>query len=178
MALAASSTTNRLSETAISRFSVSFSAFNASDIDCVNARSFVALGATRATFSGALGLLPPPPEVVPLLLQAAAMIATTTTRASSALLRSNFVPMMPPFLVRSRCAQASMSGSSTSSFVGLGQGSRLAESPGDHDERDDRQHGRRHRREVRGALRNDPKRLPREDDRRHHPVQERAGHDA
>src|SRR6266511_557109 len=94
MAAAASSTTNWLSDTAISRLSGPFSVFSASTIDCVNARSFGALGAMTATFSGVtagagdsaadvaggsvvLLLLPPPP-------QATATRATVATAAISA----------------------------------------------------------------------------------------------
>src|SRR6266542_4514021 len=117
MALAASSTTNWLSETAISRFSDPFRLFTASTMDWVNARSFVALGATMATFNVVVpppdGLPPPlgvPPPPPPLLLHAAATIARTATTAARRAHRNVrlFIPTSPrpglaPDLRRSLC---------------------------------------------------------------------------
>src|SRR6266496_1296529 len=86
MALAASSTTNRLSDTAMSRLYFDLSEFTASTIDWVNARSFVALGATMAILNGAAaaeGVVPPEPDLVVvlsfLLLHAAAISPSATT---------------------------------------------------------------------------------------------------
>jgi hypothetical protein len=52
MMLAASDTTYSFAETEIVRCSDDFRLSSALYIDCVKARSFVALGAMRATFSG------------------------------------------------------------------------------------------------------------------------------
>ena len=52
MMLAASDTTYSFAETEIFRFSDVFRLSRALYIDCVKARSLVALGATSATFSG------------------------------------------------------------------------------------------------------------------------------
>src|SRR6266545_3487998 len=87
MASAASATTNRLSETAMSRLYFDLSEFTASTIDWVNARSFVALGATMAILNGssaAEGVVPPEPVLVVvllafLLLHAAAISPSATT---------------------------------------------------------------------------------------------------
>jgi hypothetical protein len=54
MMLAASDTTYSYAETEIVRCSDDFRLSRALYIDCVKARSFVALGAMRATFSGAM----------------------------------------------------------------------------------------------------------------------------
>src|SRR5664279_5297952 len=51
MTFAAVATTNWLSETETSKLYFALREFSASTIDCVKARSFTALGATRATLS-------------------------------------------------------------------------------------------------------------------------------
>src|SRR6266511_3561232 len=88
-----------------------------STMDWVNARSFVALGATMATFNVVVpppdGLPPPlgvPPPPPPLLLHAAATIARTATTAARRAHRNVrlFIPTSPrpglaPDLRRSLC---------------------------------------------------------------------------
>src|ERR1041385_9175431 len=102
MALAASSTTNRLSDTATSRLYFDLSEFTASTIDWVNARSFVALGATMAILNGfaaAEGVVPPEPVFVVvlsfLLLHAAAISPNASTGTSTRVNRPNLDLPMP-----------------------------------------------------------------------------------
>src|SRR6266511_3498822 len=94
MASAASATTNRLSEMAMSRLSFDLSEFTASTIDWVNARSLVALGAMMATLKGsaaAPGVVPPVLVLgLSSLLHAAATNASATTGIITRVKRKNF----------------------------------------------------------------------------------------
>jgi hypothetical protein len=97
MALAASSTTNLLSEIEICRFSEVFSEFSASTIDCVNARSLTALGATTATLNTPAAAeeedVVPPPVVDGDEVMTARTTATIATRAP---LDTNTFTSIPP----------------------------------------------------------------------------------
>src|ERR1039458_3923387 len=90
MMFAASDTMNSLADTAICRCSEVFRLSSAAYIDWVNARSFVALGATRATFRIFVDDDPGLVEVVvfePLLPQAAVASAIPTAATSNVILR-------------------------------------------------------------------------------------------
>src|SRR6266511_3457434 len=171
MAAAASSTTNRLSDTATSRFCWPLSRSRASTIDCVNARSFGALGATPATRRG---LAAPPVGLVPWLgvVSLPQAVAISSVIAVRIVKRIHLVLMIPP------SSRDSSRASSSSSSVRSGQSRRLSETPRHDDQRDDGEHRRRHPRQIGSAPRNDAQRLPREDRGRDHPVQERPTHHA
>src|SRR6266542_6898913 len=103
IAFAASSTTNLLSETAMSRLYLDFSRLRASNLDCVNARSFVALGATRATLIGLIDPAPveavPPLELVVLLLPHAAAMNRTAVATTSNLVRRSVCSLIVSLLL-------------------------------------------------------------------------------
>src|SRR6266545_1630137 len=103
IAFAASSTTNLLSETAMSRLYLDFSRLSASNMDWVNARSFVALGATRATLMGLLDAAPVeavlPLGLVLLLLPHAAAMNRMAVATTSNLVRRSVCLLMVSLLL-------------------------------------------------------------------------------
>src|SRR6266705_4397112 len=99
MAFATLATSNWFSEIDIWRLYLVFRLFTASTIDCVNARSFVALGATIATFSDFAGEPTPlgPVVHVVLLLQAAARSRTAVGITSNPVCRNLRMFILPSF---------------------------------------------------------------------------------
>src|SRR5438105_2100419 len=101
MAFAASLTTKALSVIEICRLYWPFTRLSASTIDCVKARSLVALGAIKATLIGVADddELPcgdvdePPPVPPPLEPHAAPITATTAAAASNRVVRIIFRPI-------------------------------------------------------------------------------------